>query len=83
LRESQDRDGEDHTEMELRPPPGYYVERDPDTCTLRRPDGHFVAAFSARGVIAETIEGVAREDHRRWSTAEGVRSPRRGRDRTH
>ena len=56
--------------MELRLPPGYYVERDPDTCTLRRPDGHFVAAFSARGVIAETIEGVAWEDHRGLPTTE-------------
>jgi hypothetical protein len=68
--------------MELRLPPGYYVERDPDTCTLRRADGHFVAAFSARGVIAETIEGVAWEDHRGLPTTEGVRPPRRGRDRT-
>ena len=68
--------------MELRLPPGYYVERDPDTCTLRRPDGQFVAAFSARGVIAETIEGVAWEDHGGWPTAEGARPPRRGRDRT-
>ena len=68
--------------MELRLPPGYCVEPDPDTCTLRRPDGHFVAAFSARGVIAETIEAVAWEDHRGWSTTEGVRSPRRGKNRT-
>lgn len=68
--------------MELQLPPGYYVERDPDTCTLRRPDGHLVAAFSARGVIAETIEGVAWEDHRGLPTAEGVRLPRRERDRT-
>jgi hypothetical protein len=68
--------------MELRLPPGYYVERDPDTCTLRRPDGHFVAAFSARGVIAETIEGVAWEHHRGGPKTGDVRPPRRGRDRT-
>ncbi len=68
--------------MELRLPPGYYVERDPDTCTLRRPDGKFVAAFSARGVIAETIEAVAWEDHRGLSTPGEPRPPRRGRDRT-
>ena len=65
--------------MELRLPPGYYVERDPDTCTLRRPDGNFVAAFSARGVIAETIEGVAWEDHRGRAATRGVRPPRRAR----
>ncbi len=68
--------------MELRLPPGYYVERDPDTCTLRRPDGQFVAAFSARGVIAETIEGAAWEDHRGSPTTEGVRPTRRGRHHT-
>ena len=68
--------------MELRLPPGYHVERDPDTCTLRRPDGHFVATFSARGVIAETIEGVAWEDYRGWPTTGGVRPPHRTRGRT-
>ncbi len=51
--------------MKLRLPQGYYLEKDPDIWTLRRPDGHLVAAFSARGVVAETIEGAAWEDHRR------------------
>jgi hypothetical protein len=66
--------------MKLRLPQGYYLERDPDIWTLRRPDGHSVAAFSARGVVAETIEGAAWEDHRRErSTRESVKRP--GRDR--
>ena len=52
-------------QMELRLPTGYYLERDPDIWTLRRSDGSFVAAFSARGVVAETIERAAWEDHRR------------------
>ena len=50
---------------ELRLPPGYYLDRDPDIWTLRRSDGSSVAAFSARGAVAETIEGVAWEDRRR------------------
>ncbi len=45
--------------MELRLPPGYFVERDPDIWTLRRSDGRFVAAFSAQGVVTETIESTA------------------------
>ena len=51
--------------MKLRLPQGYYLERDPDIWTLRRPDGGFVAAFSTRGAVAETIEAAAWEDHRR------------------
>jgi hypothetical protein len=68
------------TQMELRlPPPGYYLERDPDIWTLRRSDGVSVAAFSARGLVAETIEGAAWEDHRREHPP--AKTPRRGRDR--
>jgi hypothetical protein len=67
------------TQMELRLPPGYYLERDPDIWTLRRSDGGSVAAFSARGVVAETIEGAAWEDHRREHPP--AKTPRRGRDR--
>jgi hypothetical protein len=66
--------------MELRLPPGYYLERDSDIWTLRRSDGGSVAAFSARGVVAETIEGVAWEDHRREHAP--AKTPRPGRDRT-
>jgi hypothetical protein len=62
--------------MKLRLPQGYYLEKDPDIWTLRRPDGGFVAAFSARGVVAETIEGAAWEDHRRERPAtESVKAP--------
>ena len=65
--------------MELRLPPGFSLERDPDIWTLRRPDGSSVASFSARGVVAETIEEVAWEDHRGEQPT--ARTPRPGRDR--
>jgi len=77
-RETAARDG-GTTQMELRLPPGYYLERDPDIWTLRRSDGSSVAAFSARGVVAETIEGAAWEDHRREQPP--AKTPRPGRDR--
>jgi hypothetical protein len=64
--------------MKLRLPQGYHLEKDPDIWTLRRPEGGFVAAFSARGVVAETIEGAAWEDHRRErAAAKAVKTPRR------
>ena len=44
----------------------YYIdESDPDLVVLRRQDGAFVAAFSARGVTREGIVEAAREDYRR------------------
>jgi len=44
---------------------GYYLdESDPDIVVLRRQDGTFVAAFSARGVTREGIVEAAREDYR-------------------
>ena len=62
--------------MKLRLPQGYYLERNPDIWTLRRPDGGFVAAFSTRGAVAETIEGAAWEDHRRERpVSEPVKAP--------
>ena len=62
--------------MKLRLPQGYYLERDPDIWTLRRPDGGFVAAFSARGAVAETVESAAWEDHRReLPVSEAVKAP--------
>ncbi len=68
--------------MKLRLPQGYYLEKDPDIWTLRRPDGRLVAAFSARGVVAETIEGAAWEDHRRGRAAtESMKIPRPDRAR--
>jgi hypothetical protein len=47
---------------ELRLPPGYQLELDPDTLVLRRPDGSAVAVFSKRGVVPEHIEATAWED---------------------
>jgi hypothetical protein len=40
-------------------------ESDPDVAVLRRQDGAFVAAFSARGATREGIVEAAKEDYRR------------------
>jgi hypothetical protein len=43
---------------------GYYLdESDSDIVTLRRQDGSFVAAFSARGATRESIGEAAKEDY--------------------
>ena len=43
----------------------YYIdESDPDIVILRRPDGSFVAAFSARGATEEGITRAAKDDYR-------------------
>jgi hypothetical protein len=43
----------------------YHVdELDPDILVLRRQDGSFVAAFSARGATMEGIVEAAKEDYR-------------------
>ena len=43
----------------------YYLdESDPDVVVLRRQDGSFVAAFSARGITKEGIVEAAKEDYR-------------------
>jgi hypothetical protein len=39
-------------------------ESDPDIVILRRQDGSFVAAFSARGATREGILEAAKEDYR-------------------
>jgi hypothetical protein len=39
---------------------------DPDVVLLRRQDGSFVAAFSARGATEECIIEAAKEDRRKW-----------------
>jgi hypothetical protein len=39
-------------------------ESDPDVVVLRRQDGSFVAAFSARGATEASIVDAAREDYR-------------------
>ena len=42
----------------------YYIdESDPDVVLLRRQDGSFVAAFSARGATREGFVEAAREDY--------------------
>ena len=41
----------------------YFDESDPDILALRRQDGSFVAAFSARGATKEGIVEAAREDY--------------------
>jgi hypothetical protein len=61
----------DRSWEELRLPPGYELERDPDMLILRRPDGSTVATFSTRGVVPEHVEEAAREDAAR----EGPRAP--------
>jgi hypothetical protein len=50
---------------EMLPKIDYYLdESDPDVVVLRRQDGAFVAAFSARGVTTEGIVEAAKEDYR-------------------
>jgi len=47
----------------------YYLdESDPDVVVLRRQDGAFVAAFSARGATREGILEAASEDYRRLAS---------------
>lgn len=43
-------------------PDGYYIERDPDTLTLRRADGSVVARFTVRGSEWSEVERAAEED---------------------
>jgi hypothetical protein len=52
-------------EEEMLPKFYYYLdESDPDVVVLRRQDGAFVAAFSARGATREGIAQAAKEDYR-------------------
>jgi hypothetical protein len=49
---------------------GYYLdESDPDIVVLRRQNGSFVAAFSARGATREGIVEAAREDYKKLTEA--------------
>jgi hypothetical protein len=51
---------------EMLPKFDYYLdESDPDIVVLRRHDGAFVAAFSARGATTEGIGEAAKEDYRK------------------
>jgi hypothetical protein len=48
----------------------YYLDKtDPDIVILRRQDGAFVAAFSARGATREGIVEAAKEDYGRLMEA--------------
>ena len=52
-------------EARLLPKFDYHLdESDPDLLVLRRQDGAFVAAFSARGATREGIREAAEEDYR-------------------
>jgi hypothetical protein len=51
---------------EMLPKFHYYLdESDPDVVILRRQDGRFVGAFSARGATKEGIAEAAKEDYRK------------------
>ena len=53
-------------EEKMLPKFDYYLdESDADIVLLRRPDGAFVAAFSARGATKEGIVEAAKEDYGR------------------
>jgi hypothetical protein len=57
----------------------YYLdESDPDIVLLRRQDGSFVAAFSARGATKEGILEAAKEDYLRLMKANADLSGLRG-----
>jgi LuxR family maltose regulon positive regulatory protein len=47
--------------LSLELPTGYYLERDPDILTLRRPDGSVAGAFSAQGVAPEAVRRTVEE----------------------
>jgi hypothetical protein len=52
------------TQEEAELPKRYYLdESDPDVVVLRRDDGTFLAAFSARGATKEGFVEAAREDY--------------------
>ena len=51
-------------ELKMLPKFDYYIDQsDPDIVVLRRHDGSFVAAFSARGATREGIVEAAKEDY--------------------
>jgi hypothetical protein len=53
----------------------YYLdESDPDIPILRRQDGSFVAAFSARGATREGIVEAAEEDYRELLRRDATRN---------
>jgi hypothetical protein len=51
-------------EVKMLPKFDYYIDKsDPDIVVLRRQDGSFVAAFSARGAKREGFVEAAKEDY--------------------
>jgi glucose dehydrogenase len=55
---------ENKATQEAELPKHYYLEEsDPDIVVLRRDDGTFVAAFSARGATKEGLIEAAQEDY--------------------
>ena len=55
---------ENELAQEIELPKHYCLdESDPDVVVLRRDDGTFVAAFSARGATEEGLVEAAREDY--------------------
>jgi hypothetical protein len=51
-------------EVKMLPKFDYYIDKsDPDIVVLRRQDGSFVAAFSARGATREGFVEAAKEDY--------------------
>jgi hypothetical protein len=51
-------------EVKMLPKFDYYIDKsDPDIVVLRRQDGSFVAAFSARGATRGGIVEAAKEDY--------------------
>jgi hypothetical protein len=61
--------------MDLRLPPGYRLELDPDVARLLGEDCRSVAVFSARGVVLETVERTAWDDYRERRTQEEAPRP--------
>jgi hypothetical protein len=62
--------GGESVEGKMLPKIDYYIdESDPDILVLRRQDGAFAAAFSARGATREGIVEAAKEDYRKLSEA--------------
>jgi hypothetical protein len=61
-------------EEEMLPNFEYHLdESDPDVVVLRRQDGAFVAAFSARGATREAIVEAAKEDY--WKLIRAQEGP--------
>ena len=62
--------GESVEDEPLVPKIDYYLdESDPDIVVLRRQDGSFLVAFSARGATTESILEAAKEDYLRLMEA--------------